>query len=267
MVTTTLKKKYGPWAIVTGASSGIGAAFAIELAQQGFNLLLVARRQEELDKVAARARQISGVEAETIVSDLSTKEGVDRVSVASKQKDIGLLVASAGFGTSGPLLDSDPETELQMLSVNCSATMLLAHELGNRMKVRGKGGIILLSSLLAWQGVPRAAHYAATKAYVQALAEGMARELKPFGIDVLSCAPGPVFSGFGERARMNMTIGVTPDAVAAQSIQALGHQTTVVPGMLSKVLTSLLAPLPRWLRIRIMEQIMLGMTRNGINTT
>ncbi len=263
MTDSRLKTKYGPWALVTGASSGIGRAFAEALAGYGFNLLLVPRRAAELHEAAVRAEMQAGVEAQTLSADLTTTEGIELVRSQSQGRNIGLLVASAGFGTSGPFLAADPDMEAEMLDVNCRALMLLTHEFGNRMKARGSGGIILMSSLLAWQGVPCAAHYAATKAYVQVFAEALACELKPHRVDVLASTPGPVFSGFGERANMRLTMGITPRTVAAESLKALGRKTTVVPGTVSRMLTGSLAPLPRWLRVRVMGRVMADMTKNA----
>ena len=117
-----------------------------------------------------------------------------------------------------------------------------------------------MGSLVGFQGVPRAAHYAATKAYVQSLAEGLGRELAPEGITVLSSAPGPVASGFGDVANMRITNGVSAATVARETLDALGRTGTVRPGLLSKLLEGSLAPLPRRLRVRVLEQVMRGMT-------
>lgn len=109
--------------------------------------------------------------------------------------DIGLLVASAGFGTSGPFVDSDLESELEMIDVNCRAVAALGHHFGRRFANQRRGGMILMSSLVAFQGVPRAANYAATKAYVQSLAEGLRIELAPFGVDVSRRRRAPSSAG------------------------------------------------------------------------
>ena len=122
--------------------------------------------------------------------------------------------------------------------------------------------MILLASLVGWQGVPRTAHYAATKAYVQSLAEALRIELKPKGVDVLSCAPGPVRSGFAARADMVMGAAVTPDVVAREALNSLGRKGTVVPGGLSKLLTYALTPLRRFLRSLILAQVMGEMTKH-----
>ena len=147
-----------------------------------------------------------------------------------------------------------------MLSVNCGSAIALAHAVGPRMTARGHGGVILMSSVVAFQGVPGAASYAATKAYVQTLAEGLAREWARSGVDVVACAPGPVRSGFGERADMRMTVALEPSEVAEATLEALGRRVTIRPGWLSRVLGGSLALTPRPWRVRILEQVMGGMT-------
>jgi short-subunit dehydrogenase len=149
-----------------------------------------------------------------------------------------------------------------MPAVNCAAVLAQAHHFGSRFAERGRGGLVLLSSIVAFQGVPRAAHYAATKAYVQTLAEGLGRELQPLGVDVLACAPGPVRSGFAARADMQLGATVAPETVARGAMAALGRRTTVHPGRLSKVLVGALRTLPRAGRVRAMAQVMAGMTRH-----
>ena len=256
----TRLEKYGPWAIVTGASSGIGAACALQLASEGFHLILVARRRDQLEEISKKARDQFSVKTEIISADLATEEGIALVRTNSMGKDIGLYIASAGFGMSGPFLDSDLKLETAMLAVNCLSLMQLTYEFGNRMKQRGSGGIILISSLLGWQGVPGSANYAATKAYVQSLAEGLASEMRELGIDVLASAPGPVLTEFGERAHMDLTSGATPQEVAFDSLDALGRKSTVIPGTLSKIMTWPLLLLPRPYRVKMMKRIMSGLT-------
>jgi short-subunit dehydrogenase len=129
------------------------------------------------------------------------------------------------------------------------------------MVARGRGGLVLMSSLLAFQGVPRAANYAATKAYIQSLAEGLRKELAPHGVDVIASAPGPIHSGFARRAGMSMSMGQRPSAVARTTLLALGRRATVRPGWLSKLLELSLAFLPRRGRSWILARVMAGMTR------
>jgi uncharacterized protein len=255
-----LRGRYGPAALVTGASDGIGRAFASKLAEAGFDLVLVARRAEALAQLAGEVRDRHGGRVEVLPADLSDPAQVEAVARSTAEAEIGLLVAAAGFGTSGPFIDGDREAELNMIDVNCRALAQLTHIFARRMVGRERGGIVLMSSLVAFQGVPRAANYAATKAFVQTLAEGLHAELRPRGIDVLASAPGPVMSGFGRRAAMRITSGQSPEEVAGQSLRALGRRATVRPGLLSKLLETSLMPLPRPGRVWMMGRVMAGMT-------
>lgn len=253
--------RYGPWAIVTGASDGIGRAFADALADRGIDVVLVARRPAALELVAAAIARRNGVATRVIAADLGTSDGVQTVIDQTAALDIGLVVAAAGFGTAGPFLSTDLHDELDMIDVNCRAVVAITKVFATRLAARGRGGIVLFGSIVAYQGVPNAANYAATKAFVQTLAEGLHHELKPRGIDVLSCAPGPVHSGFAARSLMEMGQAIQPEAVVAGALAALGRKTTVWPGTLSKILIGSLATLPRFARTAIMGRIMAGMTK------
>ena len=254
--------KYGPWAVVTGASDGIGHAFAEQLAERGMNLAVVARRADRLNELEHELRARYSVEILIVAADLSTPDGQAELERATEHLDVGLLIASAGYGTSGPLLQANLRQENNMLELNCFAVLQQCVTFGNRFAQRGRGGIILLASLVGWQGVPQTAHYAATKAYVQSLGEALRIELKPKHIDVLTSAPGPVQSGFAKRANMVMGAAVLPAVVARESLQALGKKGTVIPGGLSKLLTYSMLPLPRSIRSLILAQVMGGMTKH-----
>jgi uncharacterized protein len=256
-----LARLYGPWAVVTGASSGIGAAAATVLAEAGVNLLLVARRLPELRERAALLRDRYGVEVEVVAADLATAAGMESVEEAGGHLDVGLLVAAAGFGTSGSFVDGDLDEEVEMLQVNCRAVLEATHHFARRFKARNRGGIVLFGSIVGFQGTPYAAHYAATKAYIQTLAEGLRVELAPHGVDVLASAPGPVHTGFAARSRLKMGAALQPEAVARETLAALGRRTTVHPGLLTKVLTGSLSLLPRWGRSQVMGRVMGGMAQ------
>lgn len=257
-----LQKRYGEWAVVTGASDGIGRAFAWEAARRGLHVVLVARRKERLDSLAEEIAATHEVQTMVLACDLSQDSGIDAVVNGTKTLDVGLLIAAAGFGTSGPILEANLDEERAMLQVNCYALLALSVHFGRQFARRRRGGMILMSSLVGWQGTPFAAHYAATKAYVQSLAEAMHAELKGSGVDVLASAPGPVNSGFAARANMRMGAAATPADIAKVSLAALGRSSTAVPGLLSKVLTHSLVLLPRAARTRVMGQIMRGMTKH-----
>ena len=252
---------YGPWAVVTGASSGIGAAAATVLAEAGVNLLLVARRLPQLQESAVLLRERYGVEVEVVAADLATAAGVEAMEEAGRHLDVGLLVAAAGFGTSGSFVEGDLDEEVEMLQVNCRAVLQATHHFARRFRARNRGGIVLFGSIVGFQGTPYAAHYAATKAYIQTLAEGLRVELAPHGVDVLSSAPGPVHTGFAARSRLKMGAALQPEAVARETLAALGRRTTVHPGLLTKVLTGSLSLLPRWGRSQVMGRVMGGMAQ------
>jgi short-subunit dehydrogenase len=256
------KNRYGPWAVVTGASSGIGLAAAEQLAAAGLHLVLVARREAELRALAERLAARHGTDTRVVAADLSQPAGLDAVETATRALDVGLLVAAAGFGTSGPLIDAALADELSLLEVNCRAVLVQSHHFARRLAKRGRGGMILFGSIVGYQGVARTANYAASKAYVQSLAEALHLELAPHGVDVLASAPGPVTSGFAARARLTMGAADRPEAVVRATLAALGRKMTVTPGPRSKLLTWSLMTAPRRLRVRIMAGIMGGMTQS-----
>jgi uncharacterized protein len=252
--------KYGDWAVVTGASDGIGREFARELARRQLNVVLVARRRTLLEALAIELRATYGVECCVIAADLALPEASTKLFDDTSALDVGLLVASAGFGTSGPFVLGKLADEQDMLAVNCGAVLDQTAYFARRFAERGRGGIVLLSSVVAFQGTPGSAHYGATKAYVQSLAEGLREELKVHGVDVIAAAPGPINTGFAARAKLHMAQSLEPDIVAKQTLAALGRQGTVRPGWLSKLLGWSLATAPRWMRVKIMAKVMAGMT-------
>jgi uncharacterized protein len=257
---THLYKQYGPWALITGASSGIGLELSRLLAESGLNLVINARNEAALINVTNTLSEHYPVEIKVVAADVSQQQGIDKLKQETAALPIGLLVAAAGYGSSGQFIQSEPETERNMLHVNCEAVLSLTHHFGQRFVKQQRGGIILLSSMVGFQGAPYTAHYAATKAYVQTLAEGIHAELKPFGVDVLAVAPGPVQTGFANRANMVMPMALSTEQVGLPILKALGKQTTVFPGFLSKLLVYSLRLLPRWGKIKVMAKVMRGMT-------
>jgi short-subunit dehydrogenase len=250
------------WALVTGASSGIGAACARLLAVDGWSLLLVGRSEARLAAAMRDAGPAQG-EIRLIAADLNSPAACDAVVQAAAHHAVAAAILAAGFGTSGPFLAGNLADELDMIDVNCRAVAQMAHGVGQQMAARGSGTLVLLSSLVAFQGVARAANYAATKAYVQTLAEGLAAEWKPRGVAVLAVAPGPVNSGFAARAGLTMGATDTPETVARAIAAGLGRSGTIRPGVLSKLLGFSLGLLPRRARSGVMAQVMAGMTGAG----
>lgn len=254
-------QRYGPWALITGASDGIGEAFAHDVARRGAHVVLAARRLDRLQALGHELEESHGIETRAISVDLSKPHAATQLVEETADLDIGLMIASAGFGTSGAFLSIDVEDELSMIDVNCRSVLEIVHAMSQRMKHRG-GGLVLMSSIVAFQGTPRAANYAATKAYIQTLAEGLAPELARDGIDVLASAPGPVASGFAKRANMMMGAAEKPEQVARTTLDALGRKRLVRPGLLTKVLSGSMSMLPRRGRSAIMQSVMQGMTKH-----
>lgn len=250
---------YGPWAVITGASDGIGRSIAHRAAADGLNVVLAARSENTLRQLSDELGGMHGVQSRVVAVDLSQSAGAEALLDATQDLDVGLAVLAAGFGTTGPLADSRTTDELEMIAVNVMAVAQLAQAFARRLADRRRGGMVLFGSVLRWQGVPGQANYAATKAYVQSLAEGLHHELKSHGVDVLCVAPGPVHTGFAARAGMTMNSAATPDVVADATWSALGRRVTIVPGLQAKVLTAGLKSLPRYARSVILGRVMASM--------
>lgn len=253
-------EQLGTWAVVTGASSGIGRGIALRLARHGRNVVLVGRDPEALREVAAAVERL-GSRTLVVALDLAAPGAPQQLDEVTAALDPGLLVNCAGFGSGGDLMDSRLDHETAMVDVNCRAVLELTHRFGRRFVERKRGAIVLASSIVAFQGVARSANYAATKAYVQSLGEALARELAPQGVQVLTAIPGPTASGFAKRAGMNMGATDGAERVADDIVAALiARRTRVVPGRVGKLLFYSLMTAPRRLRVLIMQQIMSGMT-------
>lgn len=249
------RQRYGPIAVVTGASSGIGEQFAHQLASRGLDLLLVARRQERLEALSELLSAEHGVDARVLRADLGTEEGVAALCDATEDSDVGLLVNNAGFGIKGEFLDIAVPRHEAMIRLNCISMLALTHTFGHRFAARGRGGIVITSSTAAFQGTPLTAAYAASKGFGLMLAEALHDELRPRGVDVLALCPGPTDTE-GPR-----NTGVTPDdmpvepmsasAVVAAGLGALGERAHIVPGKLNTVLAFTTRLVPRALAVRL----------------
>jgi short-subunit dehydrogenase len=185
-----LGERYGSWAVVAGASTGLGAAFANEIASRGVNVVLLARRPELLEETAAEIRERHGVSVRPVTVDLADPELWSTVSAAIDDLEVGMFVYNAMLDPTGRFLDVPLDRHLQALAVNCAAPTILTHELGRRMAERGRGSIVLVSSTAALQGIKVFASYGAGKAYGLILAEGLWDELRERGVDVLAYVVG-----------------------------------------------------------------------------
>lgn len=251
---TAFRDRYGSWALVAGASAGLGEAFARLLAARGLHVVLLARRQEALARVAADLRRAHGVEARTETIDLACGELAGAVERATAGLEVGLLVYNAAHSAIGPFLERPLDEHLRVLDVNCRGPLVLAHVLGGAMARRGRGGIVLMTSLAASQGNPLLASYAASKAFELVFAEGLWSELRERGVDVLACRAGATRTpGYAaSRPRRSVPL-MEPEDVARQALDALGHGPSAVTGALNRVAAFAFGRLlPRRASIQIM---------------
>ncbi len=255
-----IKKNCNDYALITGASSGLGYECANGLAQSGVDLILCSRNEDRLNSIAADLEKNYNVKVIVFAKDLSKPAELMELLALTEELVIDTVIHAAGYGTSGNFLDNTIDEERNMLHLNVEATLLLAYEFGARFKTERRGNLVLFSSILAYQGVAHAANYAATKAYVQSFAEGLAIELKPYNVNVLVAAPGPTATGFAERAKMTMGSAMTPEEVAADILKRIGSRGTVIPGFQSKFLTNSLRMLPRYGKTRVLSRIMKKMS-------
>ena len=239
----TLADRYGGAALVTGASAGIGEAFASVLAARGMDMILVARREERLRSLAVRLEGQHGVRCLVVPQDLAEPSAADAIhsAVATAGVPVGLLVNNAGFGTYGPFQAQDAEHQAAMVDLNCRAPLLLTHAFLPAMLERARGAIIFVASIAGYQPTPFLSVYGATKAFDLMLAEALWAELRPHGIDVLALSPGLTRTEFQQVAGTeHMTRhgrGDAPESVVEAALAALGRSPSVVPGARNKLLT------------------------------
>ncbi len=243
-----LREKYGPWALVTGASSGIGEQFARHLARAGFNLLLVARREDRLRDLRADLGDRRRREIEPLPVDLADPEAPDRILAALAGRDVGLLVSNAGFGLKGPF-ESHSRVRLEaMLNVNARTPLVLVHALLPHFRTRAGAGVILTGSVEGEAPFPWSSAYAATKAFVHSLGMGLYGELTGTGIDVLVLAPGATdtealgLQGFDAASLPSV---MPPAEVARQALRELGRTPLHIPGADNRKFITQLRRMPR----------------------
>ena len=205
-------EKYGPWAVVAGASEGVGAEFAEALAGRGLNVVLIARRQPALDEVAARIRVTSGVETRVLALDLAGPDAAASVTAALADLEIGFLVYCAGADADyASLLDNPVEHAEALIHRNCTVLVQLCHAFASPMLARGRGGIVILGSGSGFAGAPKLATYGATKAFDMVLAEGLWAELAPRGVDVLGLILGETDTPALRRMRHRLGLAASAD--------------------------------------------------------
>ena len=254
----TFRSKYGPWALIAGASEGLGAAFTTQLAALGLHIAPVARRQALLEKLASDLAARHGVQTRPIALDLASPDAAATLLEQTRDLEIGLVVYNAALSPIGPFLDHDTSELSRALDLNCRTPLGIAHAFGRAMRPRGRGGILLVCSMSAYQGSPLLATYAATKAFELVLGEGLWDELQEHGLDVLAFCAGatrtPNYLASDARPLSRFAPAVMePEDVAAEALATLGKTPSAIAGRANRVGGFVMNRLlPRRLAVRLM---------------
>src|SRR3954447_14933366 len=252
------------WVLITGASSGFGEEFARQYAERGHSLVLVARRLDRLQSLADALRQQFGIDVVVEQVDLSDVAAIIQLHERLRERDIAIdiLINNAGHGLQGPFLDGQLDAALAMVQLDIASLTAITHIFGQDMRKRRRGRILLVASLLAYQGVENFAVYSAAKAYVLRLGEALHRELKRDGITVTTLCPGMSDTGFATAAQQKITpalklLMMRPASVVRAGIRALdAGRISVVPGWANKASVMFTRATPRWLHQAIFSRIM-----------
>jgi short-subunit dehydrogenase len=259
------------WVLITGASSGFGEEFSRQYAEQGHSLVLVARRLDRLETLAEALRQRYRIEVVVEQVDLSDIAAVIQLHQRIHDRGIAIdiLVNNAGHGLQGTFVDGTLDAALAMLQLDVVSLTAATHVFAQDMRTRGRGKILLVASLLAYQGVEKFAVYAAAKAYVLRLGEALHRELKRDGVMVTVLCPGMSDTGFATAAQQKITpalklLMMQPAPVVRAGIRALqAGRISVVPGWANKATAMFTKATPRWLHQAVFSRIMAAATDRG----
>ncbi len=255
-MTGEFAQKYGRWAVIAGASEGVGASLADQLAARGLDLVLIARNQALLEQVAAGVRERHGVEIRPVVLDLTVADVSDRVAAATEGLEVGLLVYNAGAANrTTEFLDDSFEDSLQQIKLACVGPVALARHFAPAMKERGRGGIVFVGSLACLAGSSLLAVYSAVKAFNVNLAEGLWAELGPHGVDVCCTPLGMTYTE--ALARMGYaydpeTVMLSED-VAKEIIENIGNGPTYPVGESNRRIASMVWTVDRRTLVELMS--------------
>jgi len=247
--TDPFPSRYGPWAVVLGASHGIGNAFAHEIAARGIHVVMAARPDDGLDAAAAAVRDTHGVEVRPVEVDLIADDMLDRLDRVTADLDVGLLACVAGGVDSvGRFLDHPASRAERLVRLNCLAPVRACHHYGTRLRTRGRGGIVLISSLAAVFGTDGTVCYSAAKAFDLVLAEGLWAELGPHGVDVIGLVLGnvrtPTLLASGMTGAPDDLVAMEPEEVARVGLDRLGTAPMWVVGDDNRMIYDTLRTLP-----------------------
>ena len=254
-------KRFGGWALITGASSGIGREFARQIAASHINVVLVARREPLLREVGLACSQQFGVEHRIIAADLSEEGFIGKLSEATRDLDIGVVISNAGSANPGRFINKDHDELAMTLRLSALAHADIARHFGARLLERRRGGLVFVGAMGAPDGVPFMAHDGGAKAYVQSLALGLHGEFKPSGVHVTAVLPGPtdtpVLARFGLDPKSMPIKPMQPSEVVKEGLKALSaNRPMLVPGRMNRVMRATVpAALTRSIMVRMFENM------------
>jgi uncharacterized protein len=250
-------ERFGPWALITGASSGIGRAFARQLARAGLNIALVARRQALLEEAGRLFEKDFGVEYRAIALDLSEEGFLEKLAKATADLDVGLVVSNAGDISPGAFLSKAQDELVSLLRLNTLAHLEVAHHFGKRLAARGRGGLLFVGAMGSDKGVPYMASDAAARAYIQSLSQGLHAELKGQGVHVTVVPVGPtetpLLGKLGLTPESMPMRPMTPEQCASEGLGALqANRSMMIPGRMNRILKAVIpASMRRAMMVRM----------------
>jgi short-subunit dehydrogenase len=256
---TNFKEKYGPTALIAGASEGLGAAWAHALAARGLDLILIARRPEPLAEITRELTQKFGVNVQPLSIDLAVENAAERIITAIGEKPVDLLVYNAAASHIGPFLAADPATHHNIAAVNMLTPLALLRHFGEKMVGRRRGGIILISSVAGFQGSGYLATYAGTKTFLKVLAESLWYEWRPYHVDVIACCAGATATPNYHATNPGKASPLEPrpqrpQEVVEECLRRIGTTPSFVSGAANKWVAFLMQHiLPKKVAIRIMS--------------
>jgi uncharacterized protein len=255
--------------LITGASSGIGEAFARKLAARGHDLLLVARSEAKLVTLCSELGRVNSIRAQFVAMDISTPEAPEQLLAETQKREleIDLLINNAGFGSMGDFAKLDLALELQMIDLNVRSLVALTHRFLQPMRERKSGAIINVASTAGYQPVPFMGTYAATKAFVLSFSEALWEENRPFGVKVMALCPGVTETNFFEASRMQrppVRVSQTPEQVVEVALRGLARgKSAVISGWTNFIMIETERLVPRSLVLRAAGAVLRSHTEKG----
>ena len=260
MQRTIDKEQFGPWALITGASSGIGKEFARQIAASGINIVLVARREALLKEAGAEFSEHYGVKHRVVALDLTEDGFMGKLASVTVDLNIGLVISNAGTGSPGRFLTKSRDEMATLLRLNTLAHLDIAHHFGKRLARRGCGGLLFVGAMGADKGIPYMANDAGSKSYVQSFSESLHVEWKPLGVHVTVLPPGltdtPVLAKFGLGPKNMSMKPMKVEQCVSEGLKALQeNRSLIIPGRVNRIMNAVVpASVVRGMMAKMIEK-------------